>query len=149
MSKFLKNIEVRWADLDPNFHVRHSAYYDYGASARIEFLQQNGISLQLMKEQSFGLVIFREACDFKKELTINDHVSIDILLLAATSDYSRWSIQHTIYKNGDIVSAILTIDGSWIDVNKRKLTLPPEEVIKNFAHIPRAPNFQWINKAIK
>lgn len=146
MNFFTKNIEVRWADLDPNFHVRHSAYYDYGASARIDFLQQNGITLQLMKDKSFGLVIFREECVFKKEITINDKISINVVLLKATPDYSRWSLQHTIFKNGTIVSAVLTLDGSWIDVIKRKLTVPPEEVTGAFVSLPRSDAFEWIIK---
>ncbi len=146
MNQFIKNIDIRWADLDPNFHVRHSAYYDYGASARIDFLQQNGITLQLMKDKSFGLVIFREECVFKKEITINDKISLDFVLLKATPDYARWSVQHTIFKNENTVSAILTLDGSWIDVIKRKLTVPPEEVINTFESLPRAAQFEWINK---
>jgi len=146
MNSFTKSIEVRWADLDPNFHVRHSAYYDYGASVRIDFLHQNGITLQLMKDKSFGLVIFREECVFKKELTINDKITIDLVLLKATPDYSRWSLQHTIYKNGDMVSAVLTLDGSWIDVIKRRLTLPPEEVTSTFGSMPKAERFEWMIK---
>ena len=146
MNTFTKNIEVRWADLDPNFHVRHSAYYDYGASTRIDFLQQNGITLQLMKDRSFGLVIFREECIFKKEITINDKVSVDLVLLKATPDYGRWSLQHTVFKNEDTVSAILTLEGSWIDVIKRKLTVPPIEVIHTFEILPKAAGFEWIVK---
>lgn len=146
MNSFIKSIEVRWADLDPNFHVRHSAYYDYGASARIDFLQQNGITLQLMKDKAFGLVIFREECVFKKEITINDKITIDVVLLKATPDYSRWSLQHKIFINGDTVSAVLTLDGSWIDVIKRKLTVPPEEVTNTFGSLPRAAQFEWIIK---
>lgn len=146
MADFLKNIEIRWADLDPNFHVRHSAYYDYAASARIEFLQQNGITVNFMKDKAFGVVIFREECVFKRELIMEDKVSINMRLLKATPDYSRWSIQHTIFKNGDTVSAVLNLDGSWIDVIKRKLTIPPEEVVKTFGDLPRAENFEWILK---
>jgi acyl-CoA thioesterase FadM len=33
---FSKQLSFRWSDLDPNFHVRHSAYYDFGAQHRIE-----------------------------------------------------------------------------------------------------------------
>ncbi len=146
MNSFIKSIEVRWADLDPNFHVRHSTYYDYGASARIDFLQQNGITLQLMKDKAFGLVIFREECVFKKEITINDKITIDVVLLKATPDYSRWSLQHKIFINGDTVSAVLTLDGSWIDVIKRKLSVPPEEVTNTFGSLPRAAQFEWIIK---
>jgi acyl-CoA thioester hydrolase len=37
MASLSKQLSFRWSDLDPNFHVRHSAYYDFGAQHRIEF----------------------------------------------------------------------------------------------------------------
>ena len=144
MDSFTKNLEVRWADLDPNFHVRHSAYYDYGASARIEFLQQNGLTVQFMKEHSFGPVIFREECVFKKEISIPDLVKVNVMLRKATANFYKWTIQHTIYKNENVVSAIITLDGAWIDTVKRKLTIPPAEVRETFGNMPKDENFEWI-----
>ncbi|MFK5925580.1 MAG: hypothetical protein QM483_03015 [Desulfuromusa sp.] len=35
MDFFEQNIQVRSSDLDPNGHVRHSVYYDYGVQPRI------------------------------------------------------------------------------------------------------------------
>ena len=137
MPPFLKSLELRWADLDPNFHLRHSVYYDFGATARIEFLAQNGITVAFMQEHHFGPVIFREECVFKKEIRLSDTITIDITLKQSTPDFSRWTMQHTIYKNTDTVSAILTIDGAWIDTIKRKLTLPPAEVVVAFNNIPK------------
>jgi acyl-CoA thioester hydrolase len=146
MEAFIKNIEVRWSDLDPNFHMRHSVYYDYGASVRIDFLQENGFNLHQMQERAIGLVIFREECVFKKEITINDNISLDFQLIRATPDYSRWSIRHTVFKNRDTVAAIISLDGAWIHLVKRKLAVPPEEAARVFDMIPRAENFEWIAK---
>lgn len=136
MPPFLKSLELRWADLDPNFHLRHSVYYDFGATARIEFLAQNGITVVFMQQHHFGPVIFREECVFKKEIRLSDAITIDLTLKQSTPDFSRWTIQHTIYKNADTISAILTIDGAWMDTVKRKLTLPPDEVVSAFRNMP-------------
>lgn len=144
MDHFLKHEEVRWADLDPNFHLRHSVYYDYGATVRIDFLHQQGLTAQFMHQHSFGPIIFREECVFKKEIRLNDVVSIDMRLQKATTDHSRWTIQHNIFKNGNILFAIVTIDGAWMDVVKRKLTHPPEEVYLAFNQMPRDVSFEWI-----
>jgi acyl-CoA thioester hydrolase len=38
MDSFTIPLDIRWSDLDPNFHLRHSVYYDYGAFARVQFL---------------------------------------------------------------------------------------------------------------
>ncbi|MFN4150762.1 MAG: acyl-CoA thioesterase, partial [Candidatus Sericytochromatia bacterium] len=63
---FKRQIEIRWSDLDPNFHVRHSVYYDWGAYMRTVLMEKEGLTLKLMQEQNFGPVIFREECLFRK-----------------------------------------------------------------------------------
>ena len=145
MASFIKDVEVRWADLDPNFHVRHSVYYDWGASVRIGFLQQSGLTVQFMQQYAFGPVIFREECVFKKELRMQDAVKVDVVLLKAAPDYFKWTIRHTVYKNGDVVAAVITLDGAWLDTEKRKLTIPPAEVHETFGNMPRDEGFEWIS----
>jgi len=143
MNSFLKEVEVRWADLDPNFHLRHSVYYDYGASIRIDYLQQHGITPEFLRENNLGPIIFREECLFKREIRSTDKVTIDLRLIKSTPNSSRWSIQHQIFKNGDTLSAILTVDGAWIDTVKRKLATPPPEAGETFRQMPRGEGFEW------
>ena len=144
MSSYIKTVEVRWSDLDPNFHLRHSVYYDYGAYSRIAFLEAHGLSTAVMTQHHFGPILFREECVFRKEIRLGDTVTIDLRLLKAKEDQSRWSIQHHIYKNTDILAAILTVDGAWINTQLRKLSVPPEQVLHVFNNMPRAEEFDWI-----
>ena len=146
MNNSTVSVEVRWADLDPNFHLRHSVYYDYGAYCRISYLSTSGITAQFMHQHGFGPVIFREEALFKKELKFWDLISLDLKLLKANRDYSRWTMQHQIFKNNEIVAAIITLDGAWIDTNKRKLIVPVAEVADSFDKMPRAENFEWVEK---
>ena len=80
MNDFIQSPEIRWSDLDPNFHLRHSVYYDFGASIRIAFLTLNGITPARMLEYNIGPVLFREECVFKKEIRFGDKVTINIKL---------------------------------------------------------------------
>ncbi len=50
MDEFSKLIQIRWSDLDPNFHLRHSVYYDWGAFCRVEFLNEHGLTAGLMQQ---------------------------------------------------------------------------------------------------
>lgn len=145
MENFVKEVQVRWSDLDPNFHLRHSVYYDWGAMSRIEFLNAHGLTSNLMQELHFGPILFREECIFKKEIRLGDKVMIGLKLLKSRKDYSRWTIQHDIIKNDDIVSAILTVDGAWLDTAKRKLAIPPEKVFDVFSLMPKPADFQWLD----
>jgi acyl-CoA thioester hydrolase len=145
MESFIKELQIRWADLDPNFHLRHSVYYDWGALSRIEFLYAHGLTAELMGQQQFGPILFREECIFKKEVRLGDKISIGLRLLKARRDYSRWTIQHDILKNDDVISAILTVDGAWLDTQKRKLAVPPLQVLNVFSQMPVEENFQWLD----
>lgn len=146
MINYSKKVDLRWADLDPNFHLRHSVYYDYGASCRIDFLETHGVTVQFMQQHYFGPIIFREECIFKREIRFGDNVTIDLKLLKARRDYSRWTVQHQLIKNDEILAAIITMDGAWIDVEKRKLTVPPMEAQKAFDSMPKSELFEWIEK---
>jgi acyl-CoA thioester hydrolase len=143
MNKSRYQVEIRWADLDPNFHLRHSVYYDYGAFCRIQYLSSYGITAQFMHQQGFGLILFREEAVFKKEIRLGDDIEIDVKLLKASRDYARWTMQHQIFKNNEIVAAIITLDGAWMDTNTRKLCPPPAEAVHCFGLAPRTDHFEW------
>ena len=143
MDEFKIDIQLRWSDLDPNFHLRHSVYYDWGAVCRVDFLDKYELNATAMQRLHTGPVLFREECVFKKEIRSGDKITIDLKLLKSRRDYSRWSVQHTIRKNGETISAILTVDGAWINSVERKLAVPTAEVKKAFSAMPLDENFQW------
>jgi acyl-CoA thioester hydrolase len=144
MENFTKGLQVRWSDLDPNVHLRHSVYYDWGAYSRITFFNEQKLTTGALQQLQIGPILFREECVFKREIRLGDHVTIDLRLLKSKRDYSRWAIQHNIVKNGDTIAAILTVEGAWLDIAKRKLAVPPEEVSRVIAAMPQDQNFQWM-----
>ncbi|MEI9808376.1 MAG: acyl-CoA thioesterase [Bacteroidota bacterium] len=145
MENFVMEVQIRWSDLDPNVHLRHSVYYDWGALCRIEFLHAHGLTAGLMQQLHFGPILFREECVFRKEIRLGDKVTIGAKLLKSKRDYSRWTIQHSIMKNGDTLSAVLTVDGAWLDTVLRKLATPPAKVAEVFSQIPADKDFQWLD----
>ena len=146
MEEFCKKIEVRWSDLDPNFHMLHSKYYDLGGYCRMTWLVESGLTPEFMKQHHIGPILFREECLFKKEIAFGDNVAVNIQLQKATNDFSRWTMQHEIWISESILSALITCDGAWMDTRLRKLTVPPAEVIKSFEKIPKAAGFKIYNK---
>src|SRR6187551_1596081 len=114
MTEFSRIIQLRWSDLDPNFHIRHSVYYDWGAFIRVEFLNEQALTSHAMQELKFGPILFREECVFRKEIRSGDVIKMNLQLARSKKDFSRWSIQHQITKT-DAVCALLTVDGAWMD----------------------------------
>lgn len=144
MQKFILPIQVRWSDIDQNRHLRHSAYYDYGAMARIECFSQQGLTNFKLEELHIGPILFREEAIFKREIKFEDKITIDMAVTKATADYSRWSVQHHIYKEDGTVAAILNLDGAWLDIIQRKLATPPEFIQTIFQNFPKSESFQPI-----
>lgn len=144
MTEFLRPVQIRWSDLDPNFHLRHSVYYDWGAFCRVEFLNAYGLTAEVMQRLQFGPILFREECVFRREIKSGDTVQMNLQLLRSRKDFSRWSIRHQVTKNGDTLCAELTVDGAWLNLVQRKLTSPPEEVHAVFSRMPVAEEFAWM-----
>lgn len=141
MTSFTKQLSLRWSDLDPNFHLRHSAYYDFAAQHRLEILEQLGLNIAVMQVQHFGPILFREECIFKKEIKLSDVIIMHTKLSKMKDNGSRWSIIHELY-NEDILCATITVDGAWMDTKLRKLALPtPEIVVEAFSVFPKANDF--------
>jgi acyl-CoA thioester hydrolase len=144
MSEFSRVIQLRWSDLDPNFHIRHSVYYDWGAFVRVEFLNEHGLTSHVMQELKFGPILFREECVFRREIRSGDEIKMNLQLARSRKDFSRWSIQHQITRADETLCAVLTVDGAWMDVVRRKLSSPPEKVYEVFEKMPKGKEFEWI-----
>lgn len=141
----MRNLTLRWSDLDPNFHLRHSSYYDLAAQERIEILNEYGITIDMMKIQHVGPVLFKEQCEFKREIHLNSKIHIVTKLLKMKKDGSFWIIQHEFLSEEDKLHALLKVEGSWIDTLKRKLARPvPEEIFAGLEAFPKTDDFEYI-----
>lgn len=141
----MKNLSLRWSDLDPNFHLRHSSYYDLAAQERIEILHHYGITIQLMQQENIGPVLFKEQCEFRREIHLNSKVHILTKLLKMKKDGSRWIIQHQFLSEDNTLHALITVEGSWIDTIKRKIARPiPDVILHGLEEFPKTEDFEYL-----
>ena len=127
---------TRWADMDPNGHMRHSAYADYAADQRVVLLAAWGYDIKEFARLRLGPILFREETIFLKEVHIGEEIRVNSRLRTVNDDGTRWSIMHTIYKADGRVAATVAVDGAWLDLDRRKLTTPPVELSEAFRNLP-------------
>jgi acyl-CoA thioester hydrolase len=137
---FTLPLAVRWADLDPNGHVRHSVYYDWGAMARISYLDRAGVGPVWMAAHAIGPVMFREEARFLRELRFGDELSVDVQLSASSPDARKWQMRHRVLRRGEL-AATIELDGAWLDLRARKVVAPPAEMVRAFDQLARAEDF--------
>lgn len=143
---YSKNYTVRWADLDANVHMRHSAYNDYAAQTRLLFMAEKGFGMAWFKEHNVSPIILREETVFLKEIAGNETINIDVRLLRMSKDGARWSFMNRFFKESGVLSAQLVVDGAWMNLQTRKLTAPPAELLQLFDLVEKCEGFSWIEK---
>lgn len=140
---FQQSIALRWSDFDANMHLRHSAYYDFGATSRLDFFHSQGFTYERMLAENIGPILFREEAIFKREVRPGDKLFINILVVKLRPDYSRFSFRHEITRDNGTLCAILNVDGAWMDTQLRKLTVPPASIVQSLESMPKAEDFAW------
>jgi acyl-CoA thioester hydrolase len=132
---------VIWAQVDANMHLRHSAYADFAAQARIAMLETLGLDFKTFQHLKLGPILFREELQYLREVGINDSIKIESVLTKARPDGSRWSLRHVMYRGDGVKSAIINVEGAWIDLMKRKLAALPQDLAQKFMTLPQAEDF--------
>ncbi len=135
---------TRWADFDPNNHMRHSAYNDYAAEARVRFFNVNGFSLAKFHKENIGPVLFSENTNFYREINLSEDITVELFIKGLSENGQRFKFQHKIFKQNGVLAAEIEIYGAWLDLSIRKLTVPPKEIITTFNTLDKSNDFEII-----
>ncbi|ELR72121.1 hypothetical protein C900_01863 [Fulvivirga imtechensis AK7] len=130
MKQFITRFEVKWSDVDPNMHLRHTVYLDYADQARIRFFDRNGLAFRRLQELGVGPIIFGTQTNYLREIMLTEKLSMDCHLVELSPDGRKWHIRHNVYKEDGTLAAELNYRGAWLDLQARKIVAPPEEVTR-------------------
>lgn len=136
--------KIMWSQVDANMHLRHSAYADFAAQARLELLEQMDFGAAELARLKIGPILFREELIYLKEVRPNDTVRISCMLHKCRTDGSRWSFVQKIYRSDGVQAALVNVDGAWIDIVRRKLAVLPAEIVAKFLTMPKTKDFELI-----
>ena len=146
---YSKTFHVRWADLDANGHMRHSAYNDYAAHMRVCMFDEFGYPMDKLIKLGVGPVLFREETRFLKELRMNEEFTMDAAILAMRRNGKIWTIQHVGKNEKGEDACVIIVDGAWLDLKERKIVPPPDELLATIDKLPKAEKFEWLSEKSK
>ncbi|HOP45080.1 MAG TPA: acyl-CoA thioesterase [Flavobacteriales bacterium] len=142
---FRQPVVLRWADIDANFHLRHSVYYDLCAQQRMDVLAEVGLTMADMQRERFGPILFREECVFRREIKLGDPVFLEVAIHHLSRDHRKFGFVHRFVSADEDLLATLTVEGAWMDAVKRKLTVPPDAAVQAVDRLPHSPDFSWLD----
>lgn len=138
------SFKTKWSDFDANKHMRHTAYNDYAAEARLRFLNENGFGLSVMKNQNIGPILFSENTIFRREIKLGEDISVELFLEASSKNGERFKLKSILYREDGELAATISIYLAWIDLTKRKLAIPSNQIIKTLKNLEKTSDFEVI-----
>ena len=134
----------RWADFDPNNHMRHTAYNDYAAESRVRLFKKYGLSIKEFNRLDIGPILFQENTKFIREISIGDDITVEVFLKGVSDKGERFKFRHHIFRGDGKLAAEIEVFGAWIDLSKRKLTSPPDIIQELARELTRTEDFEII-----
>lgn len=135
---------TRWSDFDMNRHMRHTAYNDYAAEARVRFFNDVGYSLDSIAADGFGPVLFSEHTYFKREIHSGEDITVNVKLHGLSENKHKWKFKHEILNSKGEVTATIEVYGAWIDLQKRRIARLPEHYETLWNTIDKTDDFEII-----
>lgn len=137
---------VIWADLDPNAHMRHTAYNDYAAQVRVRMFDEFGFTLNKLLKIGYGPLLFQENTTFIKEVRMNEMITVDCAAYALRKDRKIWKFRHRVFNEAGELACVIEVTGAFLDLKARKVVVPPEEIVAMLDRVPTTEDFQWFDK---
>ncbi len=139
---FVRRFRVRWADADANGHLRNTAFSEYANDTRVAVFAAAGYPWTRFQSLHLGPVLFREEIEYRREAAIGEEVLVDAIADGLAPDASRWRVLHRLWKPDGTEMARITVTGSFIDLEARRATAPPQDLADALRSMPRSETFE-------
>lgn len=98
---YSREIPVRWGDLDALNHVNNVAYFRYQEEARVQFLNDAGMSVPDNKI----VILAHTSCDFIKPVFYPSTIMVEFVLVKLGNSSITFNYQMKCSKNPEIIYA--------------------------------------------
>ena len=141
---FEQRLQVGWSDLDANAHMANTSYLDHADNTRMLFFYRNGFTMSRFASEKFGPVIVRDELAYRKELRLMEDFRVDLEAAGLSQDGVRWRLRNTFRNSANEILAVVTSDGLWFDLERRKPRIPPQDLHNLMRALQRTNDFAEI-----
>lgn len=146
---YSKTLYAGWGDMDFNSHMANTAYLDKAADVRQKFLAEHGFPIEEFARQRIGPVVRKDEIEYFAEVGLQEEITITYLLAGHAPDGSRFLLRHEIFRADGKLAARVTSAGGWLDLNARRLMVPPPALLAAMNSLERTADFVELPSSIK
>ena len=135
------SLVVGWAATDVNAHMRSTAYLDAVNDCRMRYFHVHGWPVERFHAARIGPMVLGEQIVYRRELRMGDTATVEQYCAGLSPDGARWRLRNIVRRQSDgAVAATVTSDGAWVDLDRRCLVAPRDDVRALFAALASTPD---------
>lgn len=146
---YTKTLYAGWADMDFNAHMKNTAYLDKAADVRQMFLIENGFPVEEFSRLRIGPVMMKDEVEYFSEVRLQQEITVTYALAGHALDGSRFLLRHEIFRPDGNLSARVTSAGGWLNLDKRKLVVPPPKLLAVMNSLEKTSDFLVLPSSVK
>ncbi len=146
---YVKQLMAGWGDMDFNAHMRNTAYLDKSGDVRMMFFSDNGFPAQEFARLKFGPVVMKDEIDYFREINLLDVVNVSLMSAGLSADGSRFRVRNEFHTAEGKLAARVTSTGGWLDLNARKLTVPPDKLLRAMQSLVNTADYEVLPTSLK
>lgn len=137
-----------WGDMDFNSHMGNTAYLNKSGDVRMKFFAAHNFPMREFLKLNVGPVIQTDEIVYFKEIHLLEEFRITLSMAGLSSDGSRFIMRNEFLRADGKLAARVTSAGGWLDLNKRILIEPPQQLLKAMKALHRTADFQLLDSSI-
>ena len=146
---FERTLLAGWADMDFNAHMRNSAFLDKCSDVRMLFFNHHGLSSAEIHRRRVGPVVKSDHLEYFREVGLMTELRVTLACAGLAPDCSRFRFRNEIWRDDGQLAARVTSIGGWLDLDARKLVVPPEDMRAAMEGMARTAEFETLPSSIK
>ena len=145
---FEKMLMSGWGDMDFNAHMRNTAFLDMAADVRLMFFAEHGFPVTEFSRRQIGPVLRKDEIEYFREVHLLEPIRVSLMAVALADDGSRFILRNEFWREDEQLAATVTSTGGWLDLAKRRLTVPPPSLWDALNSLHKAADFQVLPSSI-
>jgi acyl-CoA thioester hydrolase len=146
---FTSSFRAGWGEMDYNGHMANTAYLDFAADARFRYFEACGFTAVDFERERIGPVVKRDVIEYRSEIRLQEEFTVALELAGISTDGSRFRLRNTFLKADDHIAAVVTTDAGWLSLERRRLTVPPQNLLSALDRLARTEDFEDLPSSMR
>lgn len=135
--------------MDFNSHMRNTAFLDKSGDVRMMFFTENGFSGNEWAKLRIGPVVMKDELEYYREINLLENIKVTLSLAGLSDDGSRFCIRNEFFLPNGKLAARVTSSGGWMDLNARRLIVPPPKLFDIVHSLQKTEDFKELPSSTK